>query len=63
LEIICKLKLEYEHRLKAYLIKDSCLFILFGDRFDAVYSMQTILENFGNTVKDNLIQLSTQESD
>ena len=31
------------------------LYILYENKFDAVYSMQIILENFGNIVKDNLV--------
>ena len=30
------------------------LYILYENKFDAVYSMQIILENFGNILKDNL---------
>jgi hypothetical protein len=39
------------------------LYIQYENKFDAVYSMQIVLENFGNVVKDNLVQLSKSESE
>ena len=58
LEIICCLKLEYENRLNSYWIKEAensiTLYILYDNKFDAVYSMQIILENYGYKIKDDL---------
>ena len=59
--------LEYENRLKGYWIKEVeqgfILYIQYDNKFDAVYSMQIVLENFGNIVKDNLVQLNKSESE
>lgn len=55
--------LEFENRLKGYWILEDKIYILYENKFDAVYSMQIILENFGNIVKDNLVQLNKVESE
>ena len=68
-EILDCLKMEYENRMKAYWIKPNdkkrrvTLYIRYSDRFDAVFSMQILLETFGHKIKDDLTQMNVEDSE
>ena len=62
-EIVNCLKIQPENRIKQHWLKDKTLYLRYETRFDAVYSMQLILENYGDLLKDQISQLSVADSE